>query len=73
MNVPYALNYFPHGTKPASEGLEKQLVINNEEISLVAFYQEGDRYVLRLLNNQDKQTTAEISLCGVNYTAAFGK
>lgn len=32
MNVPYALNYFPHGTKPASEGLEKQLVINNEEI-----------------------------------------
>jgi len=73
MNVPYALNFFPHGRKPAAEGLEKQLVIENREISLVAFYQEGDRYILRLLNNQDKQTTAEISLCGVNYTAAFGK
>lgn len=43
------------------------------EVSLVAFYQDGDRYILRLLNNQDKQTTAEISLCGVNYTTTFGK
>ena len=73
MNVPYALNYFPHGTNPAGEILENQLVIANKEISLVAFYQEGDRYILRLLNNQEKQTTAEISLCGVNFTAAFGK
>ena len=73
MNQPYTLNYFPHGTNPAGETLENQLVIANKEISLVAFYQEGDRYILRLLNNQDKQTTAEISLCGVNYTATFGK
>ena len=73
MNQPYALNYFPHGEKPAGEKLENQLVIENKEISLVAFYQDGDRYVLRLLNNQEKQTTAEILLCGANYTVTFGK
>ena len=73
MNVPYALNYFPHGQKPAGETLENQLIIENKEISLVAFYQDGDRYVLRLLNNQEKQTTAEILLCGANYTVTFGK
>lgn len=73
MNVPYALNYFPHGLMPAGETLENRLIIENKEVSLVAFYQDGDRYILRLLNNQDKQTTAEISLCGVNYTTTFGK
>ena len=73
MNVPYTLNYFPHGDKPAGAELENQLVICNKDISLVAFYSEGERYILRLLNNQEKETTAEISLCGKNYTVSFGK
>ena len=73
MNVPYALNYFPHGAKPANAGLENSLMIENQEISLVAFYQDGDGYNLRLLNNQDQDTSAEIALCGQTYTATFGK
>ena len=73
MNVPYALNYFPHGDKPAGEALENRLMIENKDISLVAFYQDGDRYILRLLNNQQKQAAAQVSLCGVNATVTFGK
>ena len=73
MNVPYTLNYFPHGAMPAGEMLENRLIIENQEISLVAFYQNGNRYILRLLNNQDRQMTAEVSLCGVNRIFNFEK
>ena len=73
MNVPYTLNYFPHGTNPAGEVLENQLLIANKEISLEAFYRDENRYILRLMNNQDQQTTGEIALCGVKETFAFGK
>ena len=53
--------------------LENRLMIENKDISLVAFYQDGDRYILRLLNNQQKQAAAQVSLCGVNATVTFGK
>lgn len=73
MNVPYALNFFPHGIKTAAQIQENRLIIENKEISLVAFYQDGNGYVLRLLNNQEKQATAEVSLCGIADTFTFGK
>ncbi len=73
MNIPYALNYFPGGDRPAGEIPEKKLLIDSSEICLEAFYRDGDRYILRLFNNQDKQAEAVVSLGDANGRFIFRK
>lgn len=67
---PYSLNFFPHGTGSQAKPV---LFIDNRAISLSAFYQTEEGYVLRLVNNNDHRTTAGIALCGSNYTLTIEK
>jgi hypothetical protein len=64
------LNFFPHG-----KDMDKTNVINldNEAISLVAFYKENDGYVLRFVNNNENAETVTITLMGQSYSLSFGK
>lgn len=67
---PYSLNFFPHGTGSQARPV---LCIDNRAISLSAFYRTGEGYVLRLVNNNDHQSTVGIALCGSNYTLTIEK
>lgn len=73
VNKPYGLNFFPHGQKVQGDIITKHLVIENQDISLVAFYQDGDEYVLRLINNSEEAKKCEIALCGSKFEFNFEK
>ena len=49
------------------------LTVENEAVSLAAFYQEKGKYILRLVNNNDSAQTTKLVLQGKTFNAAFGK
>lgn len=70
VNAPYSLNFFPHGSGSTAKPV---LCIQNEAISLSAFYKTEDGYVLRLVNNNCISAETDIILCGKAYRMTFGK
>ena len=68
VNIPFSLNFFPHGDgNPAKPVLE----INNPAVSLSSFYQVDSKYVLRLVNNHGACSKVEITLCGKRFNQSF--
>jgi hypothetical protein len=47
--------------------------LNNEAISLVAFYKEKDAYVVRLVNNNDHSENVCVKVMGQEYPLTFNK
>lgn len=70
VNVPFALCFFPHGKGRDAANV---ISLDNNAVSLVAFYQEKGAYVLRFINNNAGEETVEISLQGKKYSVKFGK
>lgn len=68
-NPPYSLCFFPHGN---GETAKKTLQIDDPAISLAAFYQAEEGYVLRLLNNNEVPTETKLTLCGETAELRFG-
>ena len=70
VNTLLGLNFFPHG-----KGMDKTNVIklDNEAVSLVAFYKENGGYVLRFVNNNENVETITVTLMGQSYSLRFGK
>lgn len=68
VNIPFSLNFFPHGNgNPAKPVLE----INNPAVSLSSFYQADSKYVLRLVNNHGACSKVEITLRGKRFNQSF--
>ena len=68
VNIPFSLNFFPHGNgNPAKPVLE----INNPAVSLSSFYQVDSKYVLRLVNNTSTHSVVEVALCGKRFNQSF--
>ena len=65
---PYGLNFFPHGSGAAAENI---LTIENRAVSVPAFYKTAEGYILRLLNNNETPTDAEVRLCGTTTRICF--
>lgn len=65
---PYSLCLFPHGTGTADEAL---LTVDNRAVSVSAFYKTDEGYILRLVNNNETATAADIILCGNGYRISF--
>lgn len=63
------LNYFPHGKKAD----EKGFTLSDKRVSLTACYYENEKYVLRLINNNTDEVTADIACARANATLCFGK
>lgn len=70
VNTPFSLNFFPHGNGNAAENV---LSVENPAISLSAFYQEENGYVLRLVNNNAEPNETDLTLCGQSRRLSFGK
>ena len=70
--MPYTLNYFPHGTKQWAQTLDSRLTISEKALSLVAFYAQGEDYNLRVLNNQAQPVRGAITLGENSYDFDFG-
>lgn len=70
INTQLALNFFPHGT---AMDCTKTLTLDNEAVSLVAFYKEKDAYVLRFVNNNDHSENVCVTVMGKEYALTFGK
>ena len=69
VNPPYSLNFFPHG----SGNLAKPVLnLENPAISLSAFYQTEDGYILRLVNNTPNRVSTELSFNGIDHQLTFG-
>ena len=64
VNQPYSLNFFPHGS---GELAKPVLNVDNSAISLSAFYQTEEGYIMRLVNNTPSQATAALTLWGKTY------
>lgn len=69
VNPPFSLCYFPHGQGVTAKDT---LTIDNPAISLAAFYQTEDGYMLRLLNNNETEADACVALCGKTASLHFG-
>ncbi len=69
VNPPYSLPFFPHGNGSTAKNT---LHIENNTISLSAFYQTEDGYVLRLVNNNDTSSETMVELCGKTTNLHFG-
>ncbi len=70
VNIPFALNFFPHGKGKAIESL---IQLDKTNVSLVACYKEADAYILRFVNNNESEQTITLTLCGEEYNLSFGK
>ena len=70
INPLLGLNFFPHG-----KGMDKRTVIrlDNEAVSLVAFYKENDGYTLRFVNNNENSENVCVTVMGQKFNLAFGK
>ena len=70
INPLLGLNFFPHG-----QGMDKTNVLrlDNEAVSLVAFYMERDSYVLRFVNNTESRENVCVTVMGQKFNLAFGK
>ncbi len=70
VNIPYSLNFFPHG----SGDLAKQVLnIENSAISLSAFYENADGYILRLVNNNPSAVSTALTLQDKTYQISFNR
>lgn len=70
VNTPYSLNFFPHGCGDTAQPV---LNVENDAISLSAFYKSDNCYVMRLVNNNRDSAETDITLCGKKYHMSFGK
>ncbi len=69
VNPPYSLPFFPHGEGSTAD---KTLHVENTAISLSAFYQTEEGYILRLLNNSEMPAETKLTLCGQTAELTFG-
>lgn len=67
---PYSLNFFPHGKEQI---MPKDTLLLDPVLSLIAFYQTDDGYILRILNNNPFSYTGKLTLCDTKNTITFGK
>lgn len=70
---PYALNVFPTGT--GSDVKVADIKISNPNV-VVQTIKKGEMvegYVIRLLNNYSEETTAKLTVCGVEKEFTFGR
>jgi alpha-mannosidase len=70
VNPPYSLNFFPHGDENLAK---KVLEVSNSSISLSAFYQTEEGYILRLVNNFDQPVQTDVTICGTSQKITFQK
>ncbi len=70
VNTPFSLNFFPHGDGNVAQSV---LNVENPAISLSAFYQAEQGYILRLVNNNAEANQTNLTLCGQNHQLSFGK
>ena len=70
VNTPFSLNFFPHGDGVLAENV---LDVDNSAISLSAFYQTEEGYILRLVNNNAETNQTNLTLCGEIYALSFKK
>lgn len=68
VNIPFSLNFFPHGDGNLAKPV---LQTDNPAISLSSFYQVDSQYVLRFMNNNSKHSIVEITLCGKRFDQSF--
>ena len=68
VNTPFSLNFFPHG---ADDLAKPVLELSDPAISLSAFYQTEDGYILRLVNNNENSMGTELTLNGQKYQIPF--
>ena len=68
VNMPISLNFFPHGDENLAK---KVLEIGNSSISLSAFYQTEEGYILRLVNNFDQPAQTDVTICGTSQKITF--
>ena len=68
INKPYCLNFFPHG-----EGAQQSLglAVDNRAVSLWAFYQTEEGYILRLVNNTPSAQAAVVTVAGHSFELSF--
>lgn len=67
---PYSLNFFPHGQGNTAHSV---LQIENTAVSLSAFYETEQGYILRLVNNNGHPVETKLTVCDQEHTVAFGK
>ena len=53
--------------------VEKKSGLDNEAVSLVAFYKESDGYTLRFVNNNQNRENVCVTVMGQKFNLAFGK
>ena len=70
VNVPFTLNYFPHGNGYVKENTVK---VDTNAISLVAMYKEKEYYILRFVNNSEEVVNCNLSIFNQSYALTFGK
>lgn len=66
----YSLNFFPHGEEKI---IPTHTLVLDPALSLSAFYQTKEGYILRILNNNPKPYTGKLTLCGIKENLSFGK
>ena len=59
VNQPYSLNFFPHGN---GRDIKPVLRLENQAVSLSAFYRTEDAYTLRLVNNNEHNVETNLML-----------
>lgn len=70
VNQPYSLNFFPHGN---GRDIKPILRLENQAVSLSAFYRTGDAYTLRFVNNNEHNVETNLMLCGKLFHLDFGR
>ena len=68
VNTPYSLNFFPHGQGDLAA---KTLQVENKAVSLSAFYQTEDGYILRLVNNNDRENKTGVEIMDKSWQIDF--
>ena len=68
VNTPYSLNFFPHGSGDTAKNV---LQLSDPAISLSAFYETEEGYILRLVNNNAENASTAVALCGRIFNMTF--
>lgn len=70
LNKPFGFNYYPHGDGDLIDNL---IEVSNKDITLKAFYKEGNHYILRLFNNTDESVTTNLKVKNLSLELNFTK
>ena len=70
LNIPYGLNYYPHGDGAITKSLVE---VSNENIALKAFYKENNHYVLRFFNNSNESVNTKLKIYNLSLELNFSK